>query len=71
MKNTLETRLGLFVALIVIAAFFITFIVGGFEKFQAGLRVDALFNTAQELKLGDRVKLEGACVFYLEGEVEI
>jgi phospholipid/cholesterol/gamma-HCH transport system substrate-binding protein len=66
MKNTLETRLGLFVALIVIAAFFITFIVGGFEKFQAGLRVDALFNTAQELKLGDRVKLAGVEV----GKVE-
>ena len=29
MKNTLETRLGLFVALIVLAAFFIMFIVGG------------------------------------------
>jgi phospholipid/cholesterol/gamma-HCH transport system substrate-binding protein len=66
MKNTLETRLGLFVALIVIAAFFITFIVGGFEKFQRGLRVDALFNTAQELKLGDRVKLAGVEV----GKVE-
>ncbi len=66
MKNTLETRLGLFVALIVMAAFFITFIVGGFEKFQAGLHVDALFNSAQELKLGDRVKLAGVEV----GKVE-
>jgi phospholipid/cholesterol/gamma-HCH transport system substrate-binding protein len=66
MKNTLETRLGLFVALIVMAAFFITFIVGGFERFQAGLRVDALFNSAQELKLGDRVKLAGVEV----GKVE-
>jgi phospholipid/cholesterol/gamma-HCH transport system substrate-binding protein len=66
MKNTLETRLGLFVALIVVAAFFITFIVGGLEKFQEGLRVDALFNSAQELKLGDRVKLAGVEV----GKVE-
>jgi phospholipid/cholesterol/gamma-HCH transport system substrate-binding protein len=66
MKNTLETRLGLFVALIVIAAFFITFILGGLEKFQAGLRVDALFSSAQELKLGDRVKLAGVEV----GKVE-
>jgi phospholipid/cholesterol/gamma-HCH transport system substrate-binding protein len=66
MKNTLETRLGLFVALIVMAAFFITFIVGGFERFQAGLHVDALFNSAQELKLGDRVKLAGVEV----GKVE-
>jgi len=66
MKNTLETRLGLFVALIVVAAFFITFIVGGLEKFQSGLHVNALFNTAQELKLGDRVKLAGVEV----GKVE-
>ena len=59
MKNTLETRLGLFVALIVIAAFFIMFIVGGFDRFQRGLHLQALFNTAQELKIGDRVKMAG------------
>ena len=59
MKNSLETRLGMFVALAVIAAFFIMFIVGGFEKFQSGVRVEALFKTAQELKLGDRVKMAG------------
>ncbi len=66
MKNTLETRLGFFVALIVMAAFFITFIVGGLERFQDGLHVDALFNSAQELKIGDRVKLAGVEV----GKVE-
>jgi len=66
MKNTLETRLGLFVAFIVLAAFFIMFIVGGFERFQNGVRIHALFNTAQELKLGDRVKLAGVEV----GKVE-
>lgn len=59
MKNSLETRLGMFVAIIVIAAFFILFIVGGFEKFQRGVRVEALFKSAQELKLGDRVKMAG------------
>ena len=66
MKNTLETRLGLFVALIVVAAFFITFIIGGLERFKAGLRVDALFNSAQELKIGDRVKLAGVEVGKIE-----
>jgi phospholipid/cholesterol/gamma-HCH transport system substrate-binding protein len=66
MKNTLETRLGLFVALIVVAAFFIMFILGGFEKFHRGLRVHALFNTAQELKIGDRVKMAGVPI----GKVE-
>lgn len=59
MKNSLETRLGMFVALIVLAAFFIMFIIGGFEKFQRGVRVEALFKSAQELKLGDRVKMAG------------
>ena len=59
MKNTLETRLGMFVALIVVAAFFIMFVLGGFERFQRGLRLHALFNTAQELKVGDRVKMAG------------
>lgn len=59
MKNSLETRLGMFVGLIIIAAFFILFIIGGFEKFQSGIRVEALFKSAQELKLGDRVKMAG------------
>ena len=66
MKNTLETRLGMFVAVIVVAAFFIMFTIGGFERFQAGLRVDALFQNAQELKLGDRVKLAGVEVGKIE-----
>src|ERR1051325_11249313 len=59
MKNTLETRLGLFVALIMLAAFFVLVIVGGVEKFQRGLHLHALFNGVQELKVGDRVKLAG------------
>lgn len=66
MKNTLETRLGLFVALILLAAFFILVIVGGLEKFQRGLRIHALFKTAQELKIGDRVRMAGVEV----GKVE-
>jgi phospholipid/cholesterol/gamma-HCH transport system substrate-binding protein len=59
MKNTLETRLGLFVALIMLATFFVLVIVGGVEKFQRGLHLHALFSSAQELKVGDRVKLAG------------
>lgn len=66
MKNTLETRLGLFVALVMLAAFFILVIVGGVEKFQRGLRVHALFKSAQELKVGDRVRMAGVEV----GKVE-
>ena len=59
MKNTIETRLGLFVALIMLAAFFLLVIVGGVEKFQRGLHLHALFNGVQELKVGDRVKMAG------------
>jgi phospholipid/cholesterol/gamma-HCH transport system substrate-binding protein len=59
MRNTLETRLGIFVALAVIAAVLILDIVGGVERFQRGLHVNALFNNAQELKVGDRVKMAG------------
>ena len=59
MKNTLETRLGLFVALIMLAAFFVLVIVGGLEKFQRGLHLHALFRDVHELKVGDRVKMSG------------
>jgi phospholipid/cholesterol/gamma-HCH transport system substrate-binding protein len=59
MKNTLETRLGLFVALIVIAAIVIINTLGGVERFKRGIRIHALFKSAQELKVGDRVKMAG------------
>src|SRR5690349_8756395 len=59
MKNTLETRLGVFVALIVFAAWLIFETLGGVEQFKPGNHVQALFNTAQELKVGDRVKMAG------------
>src|ERR1043165_4824950 len=59
MKNTLETRLGIFVALAVIAAVLILEIVGGVERFQRGYRLKALFNTIQDLKEGGRGKMAG------------
>jgi phospholipid/cholesterol/gamma-HCH transport system substrate-binding protein len=59
MKNTLETRLGLFVALAALAAVFILEIVGGPERFHGGVRINAYFESAQELKAGDRVKMAG------------
>jgi phospholipid/cholesterol/gamma-HCH transport system substrate-binding protein len=59
MKNSLETRLGYFVTIIILAAVFITVIVGGLDKFQSKLRIHALFNSAQQLKPGDRVKIAG------------
>jgi phospholipid/cholesterol/gamma-HCH transport system substrate-binding protein len=59
MKNTLETRIGLFVALAVLAAAIILERVGSFEAFQRGRQVNALFSEIQDLKIGDRVKMAG------------
>ncbi len=66
MKNTLETRLGIFVALAVIAAVLILETVGGVERFRRGYRLNALFNNVQELKVGDRVKMAGVEVGRVE-----
>jgi len=59
MKNSLETRLGFFAAMIVIAAVLILETLGSLESFKKGRRVHTLFNTVQELKVGDRVKMAG------------
>src|SRR5215470_12556652 len=66
MKNTLETRLGIFVALAVIAAVLILEIVGGVERFQRGYELKALFNSAQDLREGDRVRMAGVEVGRVE-----
>jgi phospholipid/cholesterol/gamma-HCH transport system substrate-binding protein len=66
MKNTLETRLGIFVALAVIAAVLILEIVGGVERFERGYQLSALFNAVQDLKEGDRVKMAGVEVGRVE-----
>jgi phospholipid/cholesterol/gamma-HCH transport system substrate-binding protein len=59
MKNSLETRIGIFVALVVLAAVFILDIVGGPEKFARGIRLHTMFHNVQDLKVGDRVKMAG------------
>ena len=59
MKDTLETRIGLFVALAVVAAAIILERVGSLETFQRGKHVNALFGNVQDLKIGDRVKMAG------------
>jgi phospholipid/cholesterol/gamma-HCH transport system substrate-binding protein len=66
MRNSLETRIGIFVALVVLAAVFIMDIVGGAGKFTRGFRLHALFNNVQELKVGDRVKMAGVDVGWVE-----
>lgn len=59
MKNTLETRLGIFFALALIVAVIILEMVGVADFFKPGYRVHADFKTVQELKKGDLVKMAG------------
>src|SRR4026208_1314670 len=59
MKNTLETRLGIFFALALIVAIIILEMVGAADFFKKGYIVHASFKNVQELKKGDPVKLAG------------
>lgn len=62
MKSSLETRLGAFFALVVIAAFIIFELLGGASLIQGGQVFRTQFNTAKDLKVGDPVKLAGVPV---------
>ncbi len=66
MKNSLETRLGIFVVLVVLAAWAIMETLGGMEMLRGGKHLNALFNTAQELKVGDNVKMAGVDIGRVE-----
>jgi phospholipid/cholesterol/gamma-HCH transport system substrate-binding protein len=66
MKNSLETNLGLFVVLAVFAAWIIVETLGGAEMFQGGYHVKAMFDTAQDLKVGDTVKMAGVDIGRVE-----
>ena len=66
MKNTLETRLGMFVALVVLAAVLIIETIGGIQFFKRGYHINGLFSTAQELKVGDQVKMAGVTIGRVE-----
>jgi len=66
MKNSLETRLGFFAALIVIAAVLILETLGSLDNFKKGKHLRAQFSSAQELKAGDRVKMAGVEVGRVE-----
>lgn len=59
MKNSLETRLGVFVVLVAMAAVLIVETLGGMASLRGGYRVRALFNTVQDLKVGNSVKMAG------------
>src|ERR1041384_1692386 len=58
MKNTLETRLGIFVALAIVAVFIILETLGT-NSLKPHKRVYADFKNVQELKVGDPIKMAG------------
>ncbi|MCS7091474.1 MAG: MlaD family protein [Verrucomicrobiota bacterium] len=66
MKDSLETRLGLFVAIALVAGVLVMELAGGVERFRQGPRVHALFRNALELKVGDRVKMAGVDIGRVE-----
>src|SRR6185436_629942 len=70
MKNSLETRLGIFVLLAALAFALILEMVGGIDRFSRGTHLHALFNNVQELKVGDRVKMAGVEIGRVE-EIQI
>ena len=59
MRNTLETKLGVFFALTLIVAILILEMVGVADFFKPGYKIFADFQTVQELKKGDMVKMAG------------
>src|SRR5580700_1707344 len=59
MKNSLETRLGIFVVLVILAAVVIVETLNGWHFFRHGYTASALFGTVEDLKLGDAVKMAG------------
>lgn len=77
MKNTLETRLGIFFALALIAGVVLLEMIGTPDFFKSGFPVKTRFNTIQELKVGDPVKMAGVeigrvrSIELMDGKVEV
>ncbi len=59
MKNTLQTRLGIFFALAFVAAVVILETIGGLDAFKGGKEIAARFHNVLELNEGDPVKMAG------------
>jgi phospholipid/cholesterol/gamma-HCH transport system substrate-binding protein len=62
MKNSLETRLGFFFALVIIAAFILLEMIGAGALLTRGTELQARFGAVRDLKVGDPVKLAGVPV---------
>ncbi len=66
MKNSLETKLGIFVIFVILVAWAIVETLGSAELFRHGYHVTAQFDSAQDLKVGDRVKMAGVVIGRVE-----
>ncbi len=66
MKNSLETRLGIFVVFVVIAAVVIVETLNGFHFVHKGVEVSTLFDTVQDLKPDDEVRMAGVQIGHVE-----
>jgi phospholipid/cholesterol/gamma-HCH transport system substrate-binding protein len=66
MKDSIESRLGMFFALAFIAALVILEFLGTFAFFERGYHLHALFKNVQELKVGDSVKMGGVQIGRVE-----
>lgn len=69
MKNTLETRLGLFFALAIVVAAILLHTIGALDWFSRHIVITASFKNAQELKKGDLVKTAGVEIGRVEDVV--
>jgi phospholipid/cholesterol/gamma-HCH transport system substrate-binding protein len=59
MKNSLETRLGIFVIFVILAAVVIVETLNGWQFLHKSVSVSALFDTIQDLKQGSDVRMAG------------
>jgi phospholipid/cholesterol/gamma-HCH transport system substrate-binding protein len=66
MRDSVESRLGIFFAFAIVAALIVLEFAGGLGFLERGYRLHALFKNVQELKVGDFVKMAGVQV----GQVE-
>jgi phospholipid/cholesterol/gamma-HCH transport system substrate-binding protein len=66
MKESIESKLGLFFALAVVLALIILEYLGSFGFLERGYHLHALFKNVQDLKIGDTVKMAGVHVGRVE-----
>ncbi len=66
MKDSVESRLGIFFAFAIIALLVVLEFAGGYDYFKRGYRLHAHFKNVQELKTGDYVKMAGVQIGLIE-----